>query len=300
MTVEVEKTMIPVSDQKTGFIALLGAPNAGKSSLLNKLVKQKLAIVTRKPQTTRKIMDGIIIHKNAQLVFFDLPGIFKTKSKFDRQMVTRAWGRAEATDCICLIIDGKKGFDPEVMDIIDALKNKDIKPILVINKVDLMRKEDIADITEEAEEMGIFEKIFFLSALNGQNVEDYKDYLQAKAPKSPWVYPEDDITTSPMREIAAEITREQLYLRMGQELPYSIHVETDKWDDTPTGRIQIYQTIYVLKESQKPIIIGKKGEMLKNIGMYSRKTLEYLLERPVDLLLYVKVDPKWQEEKDFQ
>ncbi|QRI64573.1 GTPase Era [Shinella sp. PSBB067] len=280
----------------SGFVALIGATNAGKSTLVNRLVGAKVSIVSHKVQTTRAIVRGIAIHDNAQIVFMDTPGIFKPRRRLDRAMVTTAWGGAKDADVIMFLIDSERGLKGDAETILEGLKEVRQPKILVLNKVDRVKPEDLLKLAAAANEVVTFERTFMISALNGSGCEDVMNYLAAALPEGPWYYPEDQISDLPMRQLAAEITREKLFLRLHQELPYSSHVETEKWEERKDGSVRIEQVIYVERDSQKKIALGKNGDAIKAISMASRKELSEILEQPVHLFLFVKVRENWGDD----
>lgn len=284
---------------RCGFVALIGAPNAGKSTLLNALVGAKVAIVTHKVQTTRTRITGIGIHDdlNAQLVFIDTPGIFEPKRRLDRAMVNAAWKGAEDAEETLLLIDAKKGLNEEVERIVKALKDAGRKVHLAINKIDTVKRESLLALAAELNETGVFDEIFMISAKNGDGVADLKNFLAKGAPEGPWMYPEDQVADVTMRILAAEVTREKVYLRLHDELPYSTTVETEKWDDRKDGSVRIEQVIHVQRETQKGIVIGKGGSMLKMLGQMAREELEEMLGRKVHLFLHVRVTERWAEDR---
>ena len=281
---------------RSGFVALIGATNAGKSTLVNRLVGAKVSIVSHKVQTTRAIVRGIAIHDNAQIVFMDTPGIFKPRRRLDRAMVTTAWGGAKDADFIMFLIDSERGLKGDAETILEGLKEVHQPKILVLNKVDRVNPEDLLKLTAAVNEVVKFERTFMISALNGSGCEDVMNYLAAALPEGPWYYPEDQISDLPMRQLAAEITREKLFLRLHQELPYSSHVETEKWEERKDGSVRIEQVIYVERDSQKKIALGKNGDAIKAISMASRKELSEILEQPVHLFLFVKVRENWGDD----
>lgn len=283
---------------RSGFVALIGATNAGKSTLLNKLVGAKVSIVSHKVQTTRAIVRGITIHKNAQIVFMDTPGIFKPRRRLDRAMVTTAWGGAKDADAIMMLIDSERGLKGDAETILEGLKHVEQPKMLVLNKIDQVSREDLLKLATAANEFVDFERTFMISALTGSGCDDVLDYLAMKLPEGPWYYPEDQISDLPMRQLAAEITREKLFLRLHQELPYSSHVETEKWEERKDGSVRIEQVIYVERDSQKKIALGKNGDAIKAISMASRKELSEILEQPVHLFLFVKVRENWGDDPE--
>ena len=281
---------------RSGFVALIGATNAGKSTLVNRLVGAKVSIVSHKVQTTRAIVRGIAIHNNAQIVFMDTPGIFKPRRRLDRAMVTTAWGGAKDADFIMFLIDSERGLKGDAETILEGLKEVHQPKILVLNKVDRVNPEDLLKLTAAVNAVVPFERTFMISALNGSGCDDVMNYLAGALPEGPWYYPEDQISDLPMRQLAAEITREKLFLRLHQELPYSSHVETEKWEERKDGSVRIEQVIYVERDSQKKIALGKNGDAIKAISMASRKELSEILEQPVHLFLFVKVRENWGDD----
>jgi len=277
---------------KAGFVALIGAPNAGKSTLMNQLVGTKVSIVTHKVQTTRAIIRGIAMQDNTQIIFVDTPGIFKPRRKLDEAMVTTAWGGAKDADIVAMLIDSERGITEDVEKILRGLAKVRQKAVLVLNKIDQVRRDALLELTAKANEFATFEQTFMVSALNGDGCKDLMRFLSDQMPLGPYLFPEDDISDLPMRQLAAEITREKLFLRLHQELPYASHVETESWKETDKD-VRIDQAIYIERESQKKIVIGKKGESIKAISTAARKELTEILEKPVHLFLFVKVRENW-------
>lgn len=280
--------------QKCGFIAIIGAPNAGKSTLVNALVGAKVSIVSRKVQTTRVPIRGIAIEGQSQLVFIDTPGIFRPKRRLDRAMVHAAWTGAGEADAIALMVDAAKGMDEEVRDILDKLAGVKVPCLLVLNKVDRVEDKDwmlplVAKITERR----AFDRVFMISALDGSGVADLKAHFASLVPVGPWHYPEDDISDAPLRLLASEITREKIYHWLHEELPYSTTVETTDWKNFKNGAVRIEQTIFVERDSQKSIVLGKGGQTIKRISSESRAELSKILEQDVHLFLFVKVRENW-------
>ncbi len=284
---------------RCGFVAIIGAPNAGKSTLINSLVGAKVSIVTHKVQTTRTRVRAIAIVGNAQIIFVDTPGIFKPRRKLDEAMVEAAWAGAADADVVAFLVDARRGLDEENERILEGLKKSGRKAILVLNKVDLIEKGRLLELADRFNAEFSFEATFMVSALKGDGVADLRDYLAERMPEGPWLYPPDQLSDFPLRMLAAEITREKLYLRLHDELPYASHVETELWEERPDGSIRIEQTIYVLRESQKKIVIGKGGQTIKEIGQAARKELSELLGgRKVHLFLFVKVREKWDQDPE--
>jgi GTP-binding protein Era len=278
---------------RSGFVALIGAPNAGKSTLVNQLVGAKVSIVTHKVQTTRAIVRGIATHDDAQIVLVDTPGIFKPKRRLDTAMVTTAWGGAKDADILLVLIDAERGIRGDADAILERLKDVRQPKALILNKVDRVKPEALLKLSAEANERVAFERTFMISALTGSGCRDLLDFLGGRLPEGPWYYPEDQISDLPMRQLAAEITREKLYLRLHQELPYSSHVETEKWEEKKDGSVRIEQVIYVERDSQKKIVLGHKGETIRAIGQASRADIAGILEQKVHLFLFVKVRENW-------
>ena len=285
------------SETYCGFIAILGAPNVGKSTLLNRVVGAKVSIVSSKVQTTRTRILGIALVENSQLIFIDTPGIFNPKRRLDRAMIAAAWGGARDADRIILLVDSKRGVDINTEIIIDKLKENGFDNLdLVLNKIDLINKQDLLKLTKRLNNYGIFKEIFMVSAEKGDGVSDLISYLRSKIPVSPWLFPQDQISDMPMRLLAAEITREKLFMKLHQELPYAITVETENWQNREDQSIRIEQTIYVERDSQRSIVLGKNGQMIKLIGMESRKELSEVVDAKVHLFLFVKVREKWGDD----
>ena len=283
---------------RSGFVALLGAPNAGKSTLVNQLVGTKVSIVTHKVQTTRALVRGIATHGAAQIVFIDTPGIFKPRRRLDTAMVTTAWGGAKDADMVLVLIDAERGIKGDADALLDRLCDVRQPKALVLNKVDRVKREVLLALAQAANERVAFERTFMVSALTGSGCQDLLDYLAQALPAGPWYYPEDQISDLPMRQLAAEITREKLYLRLHQELPYSSHVETEKWEEKKDGSVRIEQVVYVERDSQKKIILGEKGRTIRAIGEAARKEIGDILEQKVHLFLFVKVRENWGDDPE--
>ncbi|GIK82184.1 MAG: GTPase Era [Pseudorhodoplanes sp.] len=285
-------------DTRCGFVALIGAPNAGKSTLLNALVGSKVSIVSHKVQTTRTVVRGIAIEGKAQLIFVDTPGIFVPRRRLDRAMVASAWQGASDADLTGILIDAKKGLDEEAQAIL--AKAGDIKgeKFLVLNKVDLVGKDMLLDLARRASENTTFAAVFMVSALTGDGVEDVRRWIAQRLPAGPWLYPEDQISDAPLRQLAAEITREKLYQRLHQELPYQSTVETESWKELKDGSVRVEQTIYVERESQRKIVLGRGGQTIKAIGADARRDIAEVAEAPVHLFLFVKVREKWGDDPE--
>lgn len=296
----VENTPAVENTQPThsGFVALIGAPNAGKSTLLNQLVGAKVSIVTHKVQTTRALVRGIATHDNAQIVFVDTPGIFKPKRRLDTAMVTTAWGGAKDADVILVLIDAERGIRGDADAILERLKDVRQPMALVLNKIDRVKPEALFALAQTANERVPFKRTFMVSALNGSGCKDLLSYLAEALPAGPWYYPEDQISDLPMRQLSAEITREKLYLRLHQELPYSSHVETERWEEKKDGSVRIEQVIYVERDSQKKIVLGHKGETIRAIGQSARMEIANILDQKVHLFLFVKVRENWGDDPE--
>ncbi len=290
------------SDQEkatsAGFVALIGAPNAGKSTLMNQLVGSKVSIVTHKVQTTRAMIRGIAIHNQTQLVFLDTPGIFKPRRKLDEAMVTTAWGGARDADVVVLLIDAERGLTGDIETIVRSAGEMAAHRILLLNKIDQVAPESLLELSAKANELAAFHATFMISALKGNGCADLMDHLAEQMPEGPWLYPEDMISDLPMRQLAAEITREKLLLRLHQELPYASHVETEKWTEQEDGSVKIEQVVYVERDGHKKILIGKGGQTIKAISMAARKEMSQILEQPVHLFLFVKVRENWSSDPE--
>ena len=286
------------ADRRCGFIALIGAPNAGKSTLINALVGSKVAIVTPKVQTTRTLLRGIAMEGQAQLVFLDTPGIFAPRRRLDRAMVTTAWGGAHDADIVTVLIDAKKGIDDEAEALLKKLDEVRQPKVLILNKVDLVEKASLLALARAANATARFETTFMISATKGDGVADVRQWLAARAPAGPWHYPADEVSDAPARHLAAEITREKLYLKLHQELPYQSTVETETWTERKDGSVRIEQTIYVERESQRKIVLGKAGQSIKAIGESARRELAGILEKKVHLFLFVKVREGWGDDPE--
>lgn len=283
---------------RCGFIALIGAPNAGKSTLLNALIGSKVSIVSRKVQTTRALIRGIAIEGQSQLIFVDTPGIFSPRRRLDRAMVTTAWTGAHEADLVGVLIDARNGIEEEAENILGKLN--DIKPpkLLILNKIDVVSKDGLLTLAKDANAKAKFEATFMISALTGDGVGDLKAWLAERVPAGPWLYPPDQISEAPMRQLAAEITREKLFERLRQELPYHSTVETEVWKKLRAGDIRVEQTIYVERESQRKIVLGKGGQTIKAIGEAARKEIAGIAEAKVHLFLFVKVRESWGDDPE--
>jgi GTP-binding protein Era len=286
------------SGTRCGFVALVGAPNVGKSTLVNQLVGSKVSIVTPKVQTTRSQVRGIAMHGEAQVVFVDTPGIFAPRRRLDRAMVQAAWSGAGDADLVAVLIDARKGLDDEARTIIGRLADQGHKKVCVINKIDLVPKESLLALADTLNQAAQFERIFMISATKGDGIGDVLRYFAAAVPAGPHHYPADEISDLPERLMAAEVTREKLYLRLHEELPYQSTVETDSWKELRDGSVRIEQTIFVERETQRKIVLGEGGRMIKAISMDARKELVATLDRKVHLFLHVKVREDWENDPE--
>ena len=283
---------------RCGFVALIGAPNVGKSTLVNALVGSKVTIVSRKVQTTRALIGGIVIEGNAQIILVDTPGIFAPRRRLDRAMVSTAWSGAHDADLVCVLLDAKSGIDEEANAILAKLETVAHPKILVLNKVDLVQREKLLALAQAANERMRFEHTFMISALSGDGVDDLRQALAKLVPAGPFLYPEDQMSDAPMRHLAAEITREKIYSHLHQELPYQSTVETDSWTDRKDKSIRIEQTIFVERESQRKIVLGKGGATIKSIGAQARAEIAEIMGVPVHLFLFVKERENWGDDPD--
>ena len=281
---------------RCGFVSLIGAPNAGKSTITNDFAGSKVSIVSPKAQTTRTLIKGIGIFENTQLIFLGTPGIFKPKRRFDRSMVASAWSGAADGDILVLVVDAKRGFDEETRAIVDELNDKKREAVLLLNKIDLVEKQKLLPLAAELNAAGRFTETFMVSASTGLNMSDFYRYLAENLPESPWYYPEEQMSDLPLRLLAAEVVREKLFLYLKEELPYSLTVEPELWERRQDNSVRAEMTIYVEREGQKKIIIGRGGEMLKKIGQTARLELEEMLEERIHLFLFVKVRENWSED----
>lgn len=283
---------------RAGFIAVVGAPNVGKSTLINRAVGTKVSIVSPKVQTTRTRVLGIRMAGQAQVIFIDTPGIFQPRRRLDRAMVAAAWSGAADADQVLLLIDAARGIDANTAAILDKLKQAGRRVLLAINKVDLVRKDALLKLASALDDYGLFDEIFMISAETGDGVDDLMEHLAQRLPEGPWLFPEDQVSDMPERLLAAEITREKLYLQLRQELPYAATVETESWEDKDDGSVRIGQVIYVQRDTQKAIVLGKKGQRVKSLGAAARAELEAILGCTVHLFLFVKVREKWGDDPD--
>lgn len=294
-----ENTTVSPAAPHCGYVAIVGAPNAGKSTLLNKLVGAKVSIVSKKVQTTRARITAIGMVGETQLVFLDTPGIFTPKRRLDRAMVNAAWSGVDEGDVVLLLVDAERGFDDESRAIIEALKNRKRKNVLLaLNKVDAVPREKLLGMAKEISEAYDFDRVFMISAEKGTGVDDVRADLAKRMPAGPWLYPEDQLADVPMRFLAAEITREQVYRSLHDELPYAITVETENWKDQKDGAARIEQVIFVERDSQKKIVLGENGQMIKRIGAFARKIMEEQFDRRVHLFLFVKVREDWGDDPE--
>jgi GTP-binding protein Era len=283
---------------RCGFVALIGAPNVGKSTLVNALVGSKVTIVSRKVQTTRALIRGIVIENNAQIILVDTPGIFLPKRRLDRAMVSTAWSGAHDADLVCVLLDAKAGIDDEADAILTKVASVDHEKILVLNKIDLVPREKLLALAKAANDRLAFAGTFMVSALSSDGVDDLRRTLGQVVPAGPFLYPEDQMSDAPMRHLAAEITREKIYQKLHQELPYQSTVETDTWTERKDKSVRIEQTIFVERESQRKIVLGKNGATIKSIGAASRQEISEILDVPVHLFLFVKVRENWGDDPD--
>jgi GTPase len=284
--------------RRCGFVALIGAPNSGKSTLTNALVGTKVAIVTHKAQTTRGPVRGIALVGNSQIILVDTPGIFQPKRRLDRAMFGAAWDRAGDADLVALVIDAERGLDKSLDPLLKHLPEVRRPIIAILNKIDQISKPELLRLAAEISAIRPFERTFMLSALTGDGVADLKSYLADAVPPGPWLFPEDQLTDVSLRHAAAEITREKLFMRLHDELPYSLTVETADWKELKDGSVRIEQTIYVMRESQRKILLGAKGATIKEISMAAREEIGQMVEAPVHLFLFVKVRERWGEDPE--
>ena len=276
-----------------GFVALIGAPNAGKSTLTNNFVGSKVSIVSPKVQTTRTLIRGIGIYENSQIIFLDTPGIFKPRRRLDRAMVASAWGSIADADIVVLLVDARKGIDDEVRAIIEKLNESRLKAVLVLNKIDLVKKEKLLELSAELNKAADFTETFMISAVKGDGLDDFYHYLASHLPESPWYYPEEQMSDMPLKLLAAEIVREKIFLFLQDELPYAVTVEPELWQRREDNSVRAEMTIYVQREGQKIIVLGKGGSMIKKIGQAARREMENMLEERIHLFLFVKVRENW-------
>ena len=297
MTVDDATQTMPVPT-RCGFVALIGAPNAGKSTLLNTLVGTKVSIVSRKVQTTRTLVRGIVLEGASQIIFVDTPGIFAPKRRLDRAMVTAAWGGAGDADVVALLVDVRKGLSEENEAILDKLAEGRRRKILVLNKIDTLETGKLLALTADINARLPFDETFMISALRGHGLPRLREKLGAFMPEGPWLYPEDQVSDAPLRAFAAEITREKMFERLHDELPYQTTVETEMWKDMPDGSARIEQTIYVTRDSHKKIVIGDGGRTVKSIGTAARVDIAEAADKPIHLFLFVKVRENWGDDPE--
>ncbi|MGA8157782.1 MAG: GTPase Era [Rhodoplanes sp.] len=293
-----EAAQRPTDATRCGFVAVIGAPNVGKSTLVNALVGGKVTIVSPKVQTTRSLVRGIALEGNAQLIFVDTPGLFAPRRRLERAMVKTAWSGAQDADIALLVVDAKRGLDADTGAILDRLATLAARKALVLNKIDVVAKPILLDLARTVNARVAFAATFMISALTGDGIADLKAWLAHEVPEGPWLYPEDQISDAPLRSLAAEITREKLFLRLHQELPYRSTVETEAWKEQPDGSVRIEQTIYVERESQRKIVLGKGGQAIKAIGSDARKEIADLIGQPVHLFLFVKIREDWADDPE--
>ncbi|WP_334129041.1 GTPase Era [Sneathiella sp.] len=290
-----EKVAAP---SRCGYVALVGAPNAGKSTLLNQLVGAKIAIVTPKVQTTRARVTAIALEGESQIIFVDTPGIFKPTRRLEQAMVDAAWSGAAEADRIALIVDATRGITKDVKRIVEGLQKSGRRAHVILNKIDIIKRDSLLALAQSFSDLGIVDDIFMISALSGDGVADLRAALGREMPLGPWLYPEDQLALAPMRQLAAEVTREKLFMRLNQELPYSLTVETESWEERKDGSVRIAQVVFVSRANHKPIVLGKGGQTIKQIGAAARAELEEMLERRVHLFIFVKVREKWLDDPE--
>ena len=286
------------TDTRCGIVALIGAPNAGKSTLLNALVGAKVTIVSRKVQTTRALVRGITMEGRAQIIFVDTPGIFAPKRRLDRAMVTAAWSGAGDADAVTLLIDARKGVNEEVEAILERLKGLKGPKLLILNKIDTIEVEALLGLSKQLNDAFAFDQTFMISALRKHGLDRLREALGALMPPGPWLYPEDQVTDAPLRAFASEITREKMFERLHDELPYQTTVETEQWKDLPDGTVRIEQTIYVTRDGHKKIVLGEGGRTVKAIGQAARRDIAEAAETKVHLFLFVKVRENWVDDPE--
>ena len=295
---DIPTTDNPTDPRRCGFVALIGAPNSGKSTLTNALVGAKVSIVTHKAQTTRGPVRGIVLAGDAQVILVDTPGIFQPKRRLDRAMPQAAWDRAGDADMVALVVDAARGLDDKLAPIVEHLPELNRPVIAVLNKVDLVKKPELLKLTSELIELKAFAEIFMVSALTGDGVDDLRAYLAGAVAEGPWLFPEDQLSDASLRQTAAEITREKLFLRLHEELPYALTVESTEWKVLKDKSVRIEQTIFVERESQRRIVLGAKGQMIKEIGQAAREEIAEIAGVPVHLFLFVKVRERWGEDPE--
>lgn len=286
------------SPQKCGFVAVIGPPNAGKSTLSNALVGQKVAIVTQKAQTTRMRLRAVVMHQQSQIILVDTPGIFEAKQRFDRAMVNEAWLGVNDADQVLVVLDAQRAETPEVDLMLDGLARSEKRVSLVLNKIDTVPHESLLALVQKLNERVAFADTFLISALKGHGLSELRDQLAASMPEGPWLYPQDQAADIPSLLLASEVLREKLFLRLHEELPYHLTVETEKWETKKDGSVRIEQTVYVRRDGQKAIVLGKGGQTMKDIGSEARRELEEMFERRVHLFVFVKVRKNWKEDPE--
>ena len=291
-------TEVPENERRCGYVAIVGAPNAGKSTLVNALVGTKVSIVSPKVQTTRFRVLGILMAGPAQVILVDTPGIFQPRRRLDRAMVAAAWNGASDADLVCLLVDANRGYDDDTRAIVDKLREAKRQAVLILNKVDAVKKEKLLDLAAQLHAEGLFTDVFMISALKGDGLDPLRTLFVERVPQGPWMFPEDEVSDLPQRMLAAEITREKAFLKLHEELPYALTVETERWEERDDGSARIDQVIFIQRESQKAIVVGKGGHQIKAIGAAARQELEELLERRVHLFLHVKVRETWQDDPE--
>ncbi len=288
---------VPENERRCGYVAIVGAPNAGKSTLVNALVGTKVSIVSPKVQTTRFRVLGILMSGPAQVILVDTPGIFQPRRRLDRAMVAAAWSGASDADLVCLLVDANRGYDDDTRAIVEKLRASKRQAVLILNKVDAVKKEKLLALAADLHAEGLFTDVFMISALKGDGLAPLSKLFAERVPQGPWMFPEDEVSDLPQRMLAAEITREKAFLKLHEELPYALTVETEQWEERPDGSARVDQVIYIQRESQKAIVVGKGGHQIKAIGAAAREELEALLERRVHLFLHVKVKEDWQDRR---
>ena len=286
------------SPQKCGFVAVIGPPNAGKSTLSNAVGGQKVAIVTQKAQTTRMRLRAVVMHQQSQIILVDTPGIFEAKQRFDRAMVNEAWLGVNDADQVLVVLDAQRAETPEVDLMLDGLARSEKRVSLVLNKIDTVPHESLLALVQKLNERVAFADTFLISALKGHGLSELRDQLAASMPEGPWLYPEDQAADIPSLLLASEVLREKLFLRLHEELPYHLTVETEKWETKKDGSVRIEQTVYVRRDGQKAIVLGKGGQTMKDIGSEARRELEEMFERRVHLFVFVKVRKNWKEDPE--
>lgn len=294
-----KKPIAPQAATRCGVVAVMGAPNAGKSTLVNRMVGSKVSIVSPKVQTTRTRVTGIAMHGQTQIIFHDTPGVFAPRRRLDRAMVDAAWRGASEADVVLILVDAKRGVDEETRAILEGLRERRVEAALVLNKIDLVKRPALLAVAAAVNDAHVFTDTFMISAETGDGVADLRAHIAGRMPAGPWLYPEDDLTDMPARLLAAEVTREHAFRQLREELPYSLTVETESWEEQKDGSAKVNQVVFVRKEGQRKIVIGQGGARIKAIGSASRSELQRMLERKLHLFLHVKVAEKWDEERDY-